>query len=224
MPSPRCAWWGRGRRTLRRFRPARAGNTASPSPRGTRRAWAATTRCGGTRLTYTIEGFNDAFEEARSLGDEASSEHVVDVDSASTVEPGEPADTGVRTKWWEWQAPEDGGLHTWRLQDAGEIVPSYPKMRVTLWTGTAVDDLVPAAEIGPGAPFETLLDAVGGEQYWIAAGLRNGDAAAYEQIRGLREVDLGRDAGQRRSVRRGNGIGRIGVDLGVDGVGDRRQG
>ena len=129
----------------------------------------------------TIEGFNDAFKDARSLGDEASSEYIVDVDSASTVEPGEPADTGVRTKWWEWQAPQDGGLHTWRLQDAGEAMPSYPMMRVTLWTGTAVDDLVLAAEIGPGAPFEALLDAVGGETYWIAAGLRNGDVAAYEE-------------------------------------------
>ena len=84
----------------------------------------------------------------------------------------------MRTKWWGWEAPEDG-LYTWRLQDVGENVPSYPKMRVTLWTGTNVDDLVLAAEIGPGAPFETLLDAVGGATYWIAAGLRNGDAAAY---------------------------------------------
>ena len=133
-------------------------------------------------ITHAIEGFNDAFEEARSLGGEASSEYIVDVDSTSTVEPGEPAETGVRTKWWEWQAPEDGGLHTWRLQDAGEAVPSYPKMRVTLWTGTAVNDLVLAAEIGPGAPFEALLDAVGGATYRIAAGLRNGDATAYEQF------------------------------------------
>ena len=132
-------------------------------------------------ITYTIEGSNDSFEDARSLGDEASSEYIVDIDYASTVEPGEPADTGVRTKWWEWEAPEDGGLHTWRLQDAGEAIPSYPKMRVTLWTGTTVDDLVLAAEIGPGAPFKALLDAVGGETYWIATGLPNWDAAAYEQ-------------------------------------------
>ena len=129
-------------------------------------------------ITHTVDGDNDAFEDARSLGDEASSDQVVDVDTAATVEPGEPAETGVRTKWWGWEAPEDG-LYTWRLQDVGENVPSYPKMRVTLWTGTNVDDLVLAAEIGPGAPFETLLDAVGGATYWIAAGLRNGDAAAY---------------------------------------------
>ena len=132
-------------------------------------------------ITYAVDGDNDAFEEARSLGDEAASEHVVDVDNASTVEPGEPGETGVRTKWWLWEAPEDG-LHTWRLQDVGEVVPSYPKMRVTLWTGTAGDDLVLAAEIGPGAPFEALLDAVGGETYRIAAGLRNGDTAAYQQL------------------------------------------
>ena len=145
--------------------------------------------------TYTIEGYNDAFEEARSQGDVASSEYIVDVDSASTVEPGEPAETGVRTKWWEWEAPEDGGLHTWRLQDVGEAIPDYPKMRVTLWTGTAVDDLLLAAEIGPGAPFETLLDAVGGETYWIATGLPNGDVAAYEQLSASGKLSAGATPG-----------------------------
>ena len=142
-------------------------------------------------ITSTNEGYNDAFEEARSLGDVASSEYIVDVDSNSTVEPGEPAETGVRTKWWEWEAPEDGGLHTWRLQDVGEAVPGYPKMRVTLWTGTVFDDLVLAAEIGPGAPFETLLDAVGGETYWIAAGLPTGDVAAYEQLSASGKLSAG---------------------------------
>ena len=123
---------------------------------------------------------NDMLDAAESLDPEPTSERVVTVDNDGTVEPGEPTETGVRTKWWSWKAPEDG-LHTWRLSDAGgEQVPSYPKMRVTLWTGTGVDDLELVARIGPGGPFETLLDAVGGETYWIAAGLPNGDVAAYE--------------------------------------------
>ena len=137
-------------------------------------------------ITYGADGNGDAFEDAQPVGEAASGEHVVDVDDASTVQPGEPGETGVRTRWWEWEAPADG-LYTWRLGDVGETVPGYPKMRVTLWTGMDIDDLALAAEIGPGAPFEALLDAAAGETYRIAVGLRNGDAAAY---------DLGRAAGK----------------------------
>ena len=133
-----------------------------------------------SRITSTNDGDNDAFEDAPSVGDEGSSGGVVDIDDASTVEPDEPEETGVRTKWWTWQAPADD-LYTWRLQaNLGEFSPSYPKLRVTLWTGASLDDLVLAAQIGPGTPFATLLDAVEGETYRIAAGLRNGDTAAYD--------------------------------------------
>ena len=125
---------------------------------------------------------NDAFADDMTVGEDTPSELVVDAGRDATVETAEPAATGVRTQWWSWEAPEDG-LYTWRLEDVGERVPSYPKLRVSLWTGADLDELELAAEIGPGAPFETLLDALAGETYWIAVGLRNGDRAAYRQSR-----------------------------------------
>ncbi|MYE84264.1 MAG: S8 family serine peptidase [Gammaproteobacteria bacterium] len=133
---------------------------------------------------------NDAFADALAVGEDAPSELGVDADRDATVETGEPDATGVRTQWWSWQAPEDG-LYTWRLEDVGERVPSYPKLRVSLWTGADLDDLELAAEIGPGAPFETLLDALAGGTYWIAVGLRNGDRAAYRQSRVLGRLHWG---------------------------------
>ena len=122
---------------------------------------------------------NDAFEDAQPAPSEVSSQHVVEVDRLSTVEPDEPPETGVRTRWWSWEAPQDD-LYTWRIEDNGERVPTYPKIRLTVFTGTELDDLQLAAETGPGAPFDFLLDATGGERYSIAAGLANGHAAAYE--------------------------------------------
>ena len=123
---------------------------------------------------------NDRFADAEPMENESSSEHFIGVDSQSTVEPDEPMETGVRTKWWGWEAPADG-LYTWRVQDIGEIVPTYPKLRVTAFAGTLIEDLQLAAATGPGAPFDFLLDAVGGEAYWIAAGLPAGDTSAFEQ-------------------------------------------
>ena len=123
---------------------------------------------------------NDNIAHAELIGN-ASSEQIIDIDTQSTVEPGEPVETGVRTKWWVWEAPSDG-LYTWRLKDLGEAVPTYPKLRVTLFAGTSIDDLQLVAETGPGAPFDFVLDATRGQQYWIAAGLPVRGTTAYLQF------------------------------------------
>ena len=149
----------------------------------------AETDAGGLGGAYSLRWYpvntdpaNDAFAQAQTIGGESSSEHAIDVDPDSTVDPSEPSETGVRTKWWSWEALADG-LVTWRLEDNGEVVPTYPKLRVTMFTGTTLADLELVAATGPGAPFDFLLDATSGEQYWIAAGLANGHAAAYELFR-----------------------------------------
>ena len=101
--------------------------------------------------------------------------------ASSTVEPGEPPETGVRTKWWVWDAPENGS-YTWRLTDAGEFRPTYAKLRVTMFTGSSAEDLQFVAHTGPdAAPSDFVVEAVGGQRYWIAAGFRTGDVTAYSQ-------------------------------------------
>ena len=124
---------------------------------------------------------NDDVLDAESMESAASSEHVIGVDFSSTVEPGEPLETGVRTKWWVWEAPEDG-LYTWRLTDTGEVVPTYSKLRMTMFTGSSTEDLQLVAQSGPdAAPSDFVVEAVGGQTYWIAAGFRTGDVTAYSQ-------------------------------------------
>ena len=124
---------------------------------------------------------NDDIVGAEPIESAASSEHVIDVDGNSTVEPGEPVETGVRTKWWVWEAPGDG-YYTWRLRDTGEVVSTYSKLRVTVFTGSSIEDLQLVAESGPdAAPFDFVLQAVGGQRYWIAAGFPTGDITAYTQ-------------------------------------------
>ena len=124
---------------------------------------------------------NDDIVGAEPIESAASSEHVIDVDGNSTVEPGEPVETGVRTKWWVWQAPGDG-YYTWRLRDTGEVVPTYSKLRVTVFTGSSIEDLQLVAESGPdAAPSDFVLQAASGQRYWIAAGFPTGDITAYTQ-------------------------------------------
>ena len=123
---------------------------------------------------------NDRFADAQPIENGSVAEQVIDVDGLSTVEPDEPPETGVRTRWWRWDAPQSG-LYAWRIEDVGEVVPTYPKLRLTMFTGTQLDNLRLVAESGPGAPFDFLLDATGGERYWIAAGLGTGHPAAYEE-------------------------------------------
>ena len=131
--------------------------------------------------SYSPRPRNDDIVDAEPIESAPSSEHVIDVDPDSTVEPGEPVETGVRTKWWVWEAPEDG-YYTWRLKDTGEVVPTYSKLRVTVFTGSSIEDLQLVAESGPDAvPSDFVLRAVGGQRYWIAAGFPTGDITAYTQ-------------------------------------------
>ena len=124
---------------------------------------------------------NDDIAGAERIDNGLPLEHRLDVDRLSTVEPGERLETGVRTKWWVWDAPEDGS-YTWRLTDAGEVVPTYAKLRVTMFTGSSTEDLQLVAQTGPDtAPSDFVVEAVSGQRYWIAVGFRTGDVTAYSQ-------------------------------------------
>ena len=118
---------------------------------------------------------NDAFGAAESLGGETWSHHV-GVDGDSTVEPGEPPETGVRSKWWVWTAPETG-TYTWRLEDA-----AYARLRIAAFSGDSVDGLRLAGTTGPGiASSEFTMEAVRDRRYRISAGLPAGDLSAFTE-------------------------------------------
>ena len=118
------------------------------------------------------EAGNDDFQGARELA--GGSSGWIAIDQNSTVEPGEPVATGVRTKWWVWTAPGDGRF-TWRLN----IAPKS-KFRVAAFAGAAIEDLrlVGAADANLTSAGFTF-DAVADRRYWISAGLPAGDGSAF---------------------------------------------
>ena len=131
------------------------------------------------------EAGNDDFQGAREFAS-ASPEQVF-IDQDSTVEPGEPVATGVRTKWGVWTAPEDGRF-TWRFAQAPES-----KLRVAAFAGAALEDLqlVGAADANLTSTGFTF-DAVADRRYWISAGLPAGDGSAFALNSSSAELRWGR--------------------------------
>jgi len=115
----------------------------------------------------------DDFANATEIRGTTGSENI---SVGATVEPGEPPQTGVRTRWWVWTAPSSGRF-TWHLpynqikvailSVAAEATPSLATMELLASTGPGVTGT------------ELAFDAVGGHRYWISVGLHTGDDAAF---------------------------------------------
>ena len=117
---------------------------------------------------------NDDFSGAEQIGSAASSSHYVGLGGNATVEPGEPFETGVRTKWWAWTAPESGA-YTWRLDD-----PTHAELLISAFSGESLNGLHLAGTTGPAVTsFEFPFAAVKGRRYRISVGLPNGDPSVF---------------------------------------------
>ena len=128
---------------------------------------------------------NDGFAAATLIGESASSVETVGIDTRSTVEPGEPAATGVRTRWWAWDAPADD-RYTWRVE-ANSLGRTRGQSFLRVSAFAALDggdpglaDIELLAQAGPGEPFDFQFDATAGQRYWFAVGLPARTDAAYE--------------------------------------------
>ena len=105
---------------------------------------------------------------------EISSFYSATVDfAAMTVEPGEPMETGTRTAWWSWTAPEDGD---YAIQ--GEALSIT--LRLSVFAG---DDFSNLVLLGSSRDADTAYATVtftaqAGERYLLAAGLPPASAFA----------------------------------------------
>ncbi len=82
----------------------------------------------------------------------------------ATVEPGEPVESGVRTRWWTWQAPFTG-RYTWRADAVGDAV------QVAVFEMDDAGGLMPLAGSTPGRQaIGFSFPATAGRQYAISAG------------------------------------------------------
>ena len=145
-----------------------AARDAFAGGRSYRLTWAETNR----------ESGNDNFANAEEI-EATSSGFDFRIGDTTTVEPGEPAETGVRTQWWVWKAPEDG-RYTWRMLDTN------PHLLVTVFSGPAgaeevnLEDLQLIGATGPNlTSTEFAFDAIAGQRYWIAVGIPMDDLAAF---------------------------------------------
>jgi len=103
---------------------------------------------------------NDLLENASEFPAEDSSSRSVYVGRDETVEPGEPEESGVRTKWWSWTAPATGE-YTWRLDDP---------VRLAAFKGDALDALVPVGSSGgPTGAFSFTADERDSYRFSVAA-------------------------------------------------------
>ena len=116
---------------------------------------------------------NDDFAGAEEIAPGVSSQPV-DIDAVATVEPGEPAGSGIRTKWWTWTAPADG-RYVWRIDEWSWSGP----LMVSVFAGEALDALELVATNGERMGAEFSFAAVDGRQYRMSAGLPRDDLWAF---------------------------------------------
>ena len=111
-------------------------------------------------------GGNDDIARAAPMVAAPAFFHFAIVDfGATTVEPGEPPESGVRTAWWTWTAPFTS-RYTWRAAALFDETLALAIFEVN-------DALVPLGESSGGLLTEQLVSfhATAGKQYLISAGL-----------------------------------------------------
>ena len=125
---------------------------------------------------------NDDFGGAVELPGTESSSQPVDVDSRASVEPGEPAASGIRTRWWSWTAPADG-TYTWLLDELTR--PTFGasnRLLVSVFEGESLSALELVATNGPNMSVKFSFAAIADQRYWISVGLPAQDNSALTDI------------------------------------------
>ena len=94
--------------------------------------------------------------------------------SDQTVEPDEPVETGIRTQWWSWIAP-DTRTYTWKF---GRTVDSH--LAVGIFRGAVLNELeLVATNAADRTTGDFTFDGVEGERYSISIGWPIGDSHAF---------------------------------------------
>ena len=123
---------------------------------------------------------NDDFGNAALLAGERGS---VSAATGESVEPGEPAASGVQTRWWAWRAPR-AGRFTFRLRDANSTAVRLVAFSAAAEPSTFAD-LRFVATTGAAAETTALtLPAAADGYYYLAVGWPPGDASAFQLFGG----------------------------------------
>ena len=139
-----------------------------------------------------VSDHNDHFRLATPL-EEGAEPASFRITRFGTTEPDEPLETGNRTRWWAWTAPESGE-YTWRIVPESDDVRSA-SLHLAAFTGSALDALTleGQANIETAATPEMKFHAAAGTRYWIAVGLNDDDAFRNDgHLAGPRRLEWGR--------------------------------
>ena len=129
---------------------------------------------------------NDDFTDRASVSGAAGG-FTWGLGQGSTVEPGEPQETGVRTLWWAWEAPTTG-QYTWRLEET-----AFSELTMAVFGGDALDSLLLSASTEPPVTGRELsFWAEGGTSYAFSLGWPSGDIGAYASPTASGRVSWGR--------------------------------
>ena len=119
---------------------------------------------------------NDDFAHAAELIGATGAESVFVGDS---VEPDEPEESGVLTRWWTWTAPASGRF-VWRLTNTASTELLVAVFAPSDADYPAIEDLRMLASTAPRITSTELgFDAVVGRRYWISVGFHTDDLAAF---------------------------------------------
>lgn len=144
-------------------------------------SWSSEGATGPYRLRRTPRtGFldlveNDEVANGESIGNGSTGAVWVEVGDKATVSPGEPEHTGVRTRWWAWEASA-AGRYTWRFEHPSDI-------QLSAFGGSDSVNLELIGGILPQTADAIVLEAEQGQRFHIAAGLASGSVEAFDAQR-----------------------------------------
>ena len=124
------------------------------------------------------------------IDEEASSSLTIELTGSETVEPEEPPETGVHTRWYVWTAPEDG-MYTWRLQEASG---SHIDNVMSVFSGEDIEGLQLVATNFDAQVHtrEISFQVVAGQRYWISLGYSASTLRAFDYGLSMLTLSWGR--------------------------------
>ncbi len=114
---------------------------------------------------------NDMFEFANVLTDDQNGSQFVSTGGGASVEPDEPMESGIQTRWWKWRAPA-AGTFTWYWNEA--------TLDVAVFSGSSFSQLEPSMRTDDTTSrLEFAIDANQDEEYWFSIGRKQHEFLAY---------------------------------------------
>ena len=119
-----------------------------------------------TLTWYKVErspNSNDMLESATDLGNSELGSVNTSHNNWPGIEPNEPEATGVQSRWWKWQAPQDGPFTFYWVGETDQVAAAFE--------GSSIGDIQPAMLTDNSTTGdEFVIDANEDEHYWISVG------------------------------------------------------